>query len=195
MFYFLEKNGKIAEAFPLWLPAAGGFASYFQVVTPVICSIKFKSTTYYLILEWLFRYSFICQGTSIRRQRVTFSVFESSCHLLLPVKPLIGKGNPVKCLAQGHNERTCRPISTLTLLNVERQAGKLWIPTFKVFWSDSARNRIGPLSQACPPWIKPLVTPLTKGLCCLGVMTQRRTVGYRQLVTRLGVIRRVHWKV
>jgi len=31
--------------------------------------------------------------------------------------------------------------STLTLLNAERQAGKLWIPTFKVFWSDSTRNR------------------------------------------------------
>jgi len=34
-----------------------------------------------------FRYSFICcQGTSTKRQRRdTFSVFESSCHLLLPV--------------------------------------------------------------------------------------------------------------
>jgi len=52
----------------------------------------------------------------------TFSVFESSCHLLLPVK---GRGNPVKCLAQGHNKRTCRPIFKLTLLNAERQAGKL----------------------------------------------------------------------
>jgi len=28
-------------------------------------------------------------------------------------------------LAQGHNKRTCRPISTLTLLNAERQAGML----------------------------------------------------------------------
>jgi len=54
----------------------------------------------------------------------TFSVFESSCHLLLPVK---SRGNPVKCLAQGQNKRTCRPIFTLSLfmLNV-----KLWIPTF-----------------------------------------------------------------
>jgi len=33
-----------------------------------------------------FRYSFICQGTSTRRQNEgTFSFFESSCHLLLPV--------------------------------------------------------------------------------------------------------------
>jgi len=31
------------------------------------------------------RYSFICQGTSTRRQRRTFSGFLSSCHLLLPV--------------------------------------------------------------------------------------------------------------
>jgi len=30
-------------------------------------------------------YSFICQGTLTRKQRRTFSVFESSCHLLLPV--------------------------------------------------------------------------------------------------------------
>jgi len=28
---------------------------------------------------------FISQGTSTRRQRRDFSVFESSCHLLLPV--------------------------------------------------------------------------------------------------------------
>jgi len=32
----------------------------------------------------------------------TFSVIESSCHLLIPVEPIKGKGNPVKCLAQGH---------------------------------------------------------------------------------------------
>jgi len=31
------------------------------------------------------RYSFIYQNTSFRRQRRIFSVFESSCHLLLPV--------------------------------------------------------------------------------------------------------------
>jgi len=53
----------------------------------------------------------------------TFSVFESSCHLFLPVLPLKGRDNPIKCLAQKHNKRTCRPISTLTLLNAERQAG------------------------------------------------------------------------
>jgi len=33
----------------------------------------------------------------------TFSVFESNCHLFLPVYPLLGIGNPIKCLAQRHN--------------------------------------------------------------------------------------------
>jgi len=32
-----------------------------------------------------FRYSFICQDTSTRDSEGTFSIFESSCHLLLPV--------------------------------------------------------------------------------------------------------------
>jgi len=55
----------------------------------------------------------------------TFSVFESICHLLLTVYSLIGKGKPVKCLAQRHNKRTCRLIFTLSLFYAERQAGKL----------------------------------------------------------------------
>jgi len=46
---------------------------------------------------------------------VTFSVFELSSHLLLPVLSLKRGGNPVKCLTQGHNKQTCCPISTLTL--------------------------------------------------------------------------------
>jgi len=33
-----------------------------------------------------------------------FSVIESSCYLLLTVEPLKGRGNSVKCLAQGHNK-------------------------------------------------------------------------------------------
>jgi len=45
---------------------------------------------------------------------VTFSVFKSSCHLLLKGEAIL------KCLAQGHNKRTCQPIFTLTLLNAER---------------------------------------------------------------------------
>jgi len=35
-----------------------------------------------------------------------------------------GRGNPIKCLAQGYNKQICRPISTLTLQNAERQAGR-----------------------------------------------------------------------
>jgi len=35
---------------------------------------------------------------------------------------------------------TCRPILTLFLFIAERQAGKLWLPTFKVYWSDSTRE-------------------------------------------------------
>jgi len=72
----------------------------------------------------------------------TFSVFQSSCHLLLPVYLLthLGRGNPVKCLAQRHHKRTCRPIFTLSHFHAERQAEELWTPTFKVFWSDLARG-------------------------------------------------------
>jgi len=30
----------------------------------------------------------------------------------LPVQPLKGRGIPIKCLDQGHNKQTCRPILT-----------------------------------------------------------------------------------
>jgi len=50
----------------------------------------------------------------------TFLVFESNCHLLLPVYPLIGRDYPVKCLAQRHNKRTCQPIFTLFLFYAGR---------------------------------------------------------------------------
>jgi len=61
--------------------------------------------------------------------------------MLLPVKPLKDKqveAIPLSVLPK--NTRTYRPISTLALLNAECRAGKLWTPTFKVFWSDSARE-------------------------------------------------------
>jgi len=51
-----------------------------------------------------FRYSFICQGTSTKRQRRDL--------FGLRVKPQSYKQ---KCLAQGHNKRTCLPLFTLTL--------------------------------------------------------------------------------
>jgi len=44
----------------------------------------------------------------------TFSVFNASCHLLLPVEPFKGRDNPVKCLAQEH-KRTFRIILALFL--------------------------------------------------------------------------------
>jgi len=46
-------------------------------------------------------------------------------HLFVKVPPLEGSGNSVKYLTQGRNKQTCRPISTIALLNAERQAGKL----------------------------------------------------------------------
>jgi len=57
----------------------------------------------------------------------TFSVFGLRIKLPPVTTSLTtqGRGNPVKCLAQRHNKRTCRRIPTLTLLNAERQAGKL----------------------------------------------------------------------
>jgi len=69
------------------------------------------------VLPW--RYD-VEMGTKwpFRDSEETFSIFKSSCHLLLPVKPLIGSGNPVKCFAQGCNKRICWSIPTLTLLTV-----------------------------------------------------------------------------
>jgi len=69
----------------------------------------------------------------LRDSEVTFSVFESSCHLLLSVKPLKDRGNPVKCLAQGHNKQTCRPISTLSLLMLNVNQGSCEYQLLKSF--------------------------------------------------------------
>jgi len=99
----------------------------------------------------------VCLGTHLfvkvpqpGDSEVTFSVLESSFHLLLPVWPFKGRSNPVKCLAQGHNKQTCQPISTLTLymLIAKRPARKLRIPTYKVFWFDLARLA-GPSQWHC----------------------------------------------
>ena len=46
---------------------------------------------------------------------------------------------PGRCLAQGHNKRTCWFVPQPPL-NAERQAEKLWIPFFKVFRYDSTRR-------------------------------------------------------
>jgi len=85
--------------------------------------------------------SFICQVFSIRRQRRDlFGLRVKLPPVITSLTKLKGKGNLVKCLAQGHNKRTYRPILTLSPFNAKRLAGKLWIPTFTVFWSDSARE-------------------------------------------------------
>jgi len=72
---------------------------------------------------------------------VNFSVFESSCHLLLPVQPLKGRGNPVKCLAQGHNKRTCRHISTISLLMLNAKQGSCEYQLLKYFSLTRPGNR------------------------------------------------------
>jgi len=94
---------------------------------------------FYIGLRYSFLSRYVDQETA-NLSEGTFSVFESNCHLLLPVYSLIGRGNPVKCLDQRHNKRTFRPIFRLSFFYVERQARKLRIPTFKVFWCDSTRE-------------------------------------------------------
>jgi len=82
----------------------------------------------------------IRQGTLTRRQRSDFFGLRLQLPHVTTSLTTQSRGNPVKYLVQGHNKRTCRPISTLTLFYAQRQAGKLWIPTFKVFSSDSAKD-------------------------------------------------------
>ena len=57
-------------------------------------------------------------------------------------------GRPVKCLAQGHNKQTCQLVLHNLPINAERQAGKLRMPFFKVFWYDSTRG-MNPRSTDC----------------------------------------------
>jgi len=57
---------------------------------------------------------------------LTFSVFELSCHLLLSVSSLKGKGNPVTCLAQRHTSELAGLSSQFPFgFNAERQVEKL----------------------------------------------------------------------
>jgi len=97
-------------------------------------------------LEYVFkigrRYSFICQGTSTKRQRSNLFDLESNCPLLLPVYPLIGRGNPVKCLAERYDKRTCRRMFTLSVCYAERQAGSCEYQLLKSFGLTRPGNRI-----------------------------------------------------
>jgi len=71
----------------------------------------------------LFRYSFIHQGTSTRKQR---SGSRFGFRVKLPpvstIYPLISRGNFVKCHAQRHNKWTCRPVLAQSsfMLNVKQ---------------------------------------------------------------------------
>jgi len=49
-------------------------------------------------------------------------------------------------LAQGHKQ-TCGLISTLSFINAERQAEKLWIPTFTSAWSSSRASALSSVYQ------------------------------------------------
>jgi len=86
--------------------------------------------------------SFISKLPRPEDSEVTFVVFESSCHLLLPVEPLKGRGNLVKCIAyKGHNELILRPyLHTVPffMLNVKQGSceyqllksfGLIWLAT------------------------------------------------------------------
>jgi len=70
------------------------------------------------------RYSFICQGTSIRRQqRDSFGGIKLSFVTYQFNHSNKGRGNSVKCLAQGYNRRICRPTYThipFFMLNVKQ---------------------------------------------------------------------------
>jgi len=57
-----------------------------------MCSFIFQ----YLAFVYLF-----VKGPRSGDNEVTFSVFESSCHLLLRVKPLKGRGKPLSALPKG----------------------------------------------------------------------------------------------
>ena len=80
------------------------------------------------------RIGLLCFGRYVDA-RLEVAIFEVSGPPVYHMKV----GRPVKCLAQGHNKRTCRLVLH-TQKNAERQAGKLWIPFFKVFWYDSTRG-------------------------------------------------------
>ena len=72
-----------------------------------------------------------------------------SCHFrgvwttCLPHK---GGGVPLSILPKNTSELA--GLFSTTSLNAERQAGKLWIPFFKVFWYDSTRG-MNPRSTDC----------------------------------------------
>jgi len=77
----------------------------------------------HLVLDLLSKCLVPVQGDS----KELFSVFESSCHLLLPVLPLKSGSNLVKWLAQGHNKRIYRLVlhNISSMINVKQLT--LWV--------------------------------------------------------------------
>jgi len=67
-------------------------------------------------------------------------VFESSNRYYQTKHPKV-EAISLSALLKDTNKQTCRSrIFRLSLFIAERQAGKLWTPTFKVLWSDSSRE-------------------------------------------------------
>jgi len=138
LFYTIACPGRFSLFFSLQSVSFGGFfisAKWFYPTYRVLKELPDHFSMKCLCLNKIFIYCTVCSLARLFAKlpwpgEAIFAIFESSCHLLLTVEPLKVRGNLVKCLAQGPNKRTSRPIFTLSLFNAERQAGKLWISTF-----------------------------------------------------------------
>jgi len=70
-------------------------------------------------------FSFICQGTSTRRQRRDLFCLPVELPSVTTIYPLKGRVNLVKCLAQEHNKRTFRrDIHTVPLMLKVKQGSR-----------------------------------------------------------------------
>jgi len=77
-------------------------------------------------VHWFrFRHSFICQVTSTRRRRSDLSASSQAATYYYQSNHSKVEAIPLSALPIAIYKRTCWPIFTLTLLNAERQAGKL----------------------------------------------------------------------
>jgi len=76
------------------------------------------------------RYSFICQGTSTRRQRRDFFGFRVKLPRVTTKQSKhanVSEANPLSALPKATTSDLARPTFTLSLYYAERQVGKLWI--------------------------------------------------------------------
>jgi len=72
---------------------------------------------------------------------VTFSVFESNCHLLLSVYPLIGRGNPAKCRAQNTTSQVVGLSSHYLFVMLNVKQGSCEYQLLKLFGLTRPGNR------------------------------------------------------